>query len=164
MSIAAISSTTQTQASLLQGLLQQSRAQFQKLAQDVQSGNLSAAQQDFAQLTSNSNSWRSALPVNSSSNPVLPSSAALKINQDLNTLGSNLKSGDISGAQQAYASLQQDFQSSNSAPQVHQHHHHHGEGESSQNSTASGSNTGPGLSSILSNTSAVPLAGVSFTA
>jgi HPt (histidine-containing phosphotransfer) domain-containing protein len=117
MSIAAISSNTQTQATLLQALLQESRAQFQKLAQDLQSGNLTAAQQDVAQLASNSNSSPSALPVNSSSGPVLPPSATLKINQELNTLGSDLKSGNISAAQQAYATLQQDLQASLSTPQ-----------------------------------------------
>jgi hypothetical protein len=168
MSIAAISSNTQTQAALLQGLLQGSRAQFQKLAQDLQSGNVSAAQQDLAQLASSSNASPSVVPVNSSTDPVVLSSATLKINQDLNTLGSDLKSGNLSGVQQAYASLQQDLQGSISTGQVHQHRHH-AAGESNQNSTASSTSspTSPGnfsLSSILGDFSAVPFAGLNLTA
>jgi hypothetical protein len=170
MSISAISSNAQTQATLLQSLLQQSRAQFQKLAQDLQSGNLAAAQQDFSQLTQNASSSGSAIsPAASSSSASLPATATLQINQDLSTLASSLQSGNLSGAQKAYASLQWDLQASNSTGQVH-HHHPHAAPESTRSSTASpssGANTSPSsfsLSSILSNISAVPLADLSLTA
>jgi outer membrane protein assembly factor BamD (BamD/ComL family) len=170
MSFSAISSNAPTQTNLLQSLLQQSRAQFQKLAQDLQSGNLAAAQQNFSQLTQNASSSRSASsPVSGSTTASLPATATLQINQDLSTLASSLQSGNLSGAQKAYASLQQDLQASNSTRQVH-HHHHHAVSESAQSSTPSansGANTGPSsfsLNSILGNISAVPLAGLSLTA
>ncbi len=170
MSISAISSNAQTQATLLQSLLQQGRAQFQNLAQDLQSGNLAAAQQDFSQLTQNASSSGSASSsVSGSSTASLPATATLQIKQDLSTLASSLQSGSLSDAQKAYASLQQDLPASNSNGQVH-HHHHHAVPESTQSSTvpaSSGANTSPSsfsLSSILSNISAVPLAGLSLTA
>ncbi|HZR58299.1 MAG TPA: hypothetical protein VFA74_15600 [Terriglobales bacterium] len=158
MSISAISSNAQTQNNLLQILLQQSKTQFQKLAQDLQSGNLTGAQQDFTQLSAAPKSTNGI--ESNSSNAGLPAGTTLQINQDLSTLGSDLQSGNLSGAQQAYASLQQDLNASASAGQVH-HHHHQSSGPPSSTSTSNTSNFS--LSSILSNIGAIPLAGLNLT-
>jgi uncharacterized protein YukE len=100
----------------IQPNMQQFRQEFQQLGQDLQSGNLSAAQTDFAtlqQLRPQANSTSSA----QNNNPIA---------QSFNQLSQELKSGNLSAAQQDYATLQQDFQKQSS--QVHHHHHHHGGG------------------------------------
>jgi outer membrane protein assembly factor BamD (BamD/ComL family) len=92
---------------------QQGRAStFQQLGQDLQSGNLAAAQSDFALLTQN------ALGNQLSS--------ANTINQAFNTLGQDLQSGNLAAAQRDYATLRQDLQQNSGSSPVHHHHHHHG--------------------------------------
>jgi outer membrane protein assembly factor BamD (BamD/ComL family) len=94
--------------------MQQFRQEFQQLGQDLQSGNLSAAQTDFAalqQVEPQSISTSSA----QSNNPIA---------QAFNQLSQDLKSGNLSAAQQDYATIQQDFQ--NQAGRVHHGHHRHG--------------------------------------
>lgn len=101
----------------VQNNFQQFRQEFQQLGQDLQSGNLSAAQQDFVtlqQLAPQSNSTSGT----QNSNPIA---------QDFNQLSQDLQSGSLSAAQQDYTKIQQDFQSQSA--QVHHGHHHHG-GES----------------------------------
>jgi len=80
---------------------------FNQLAQDLKSGNLSAAQQDYAKL-----------------GPSFPRQASTPhhhhhhggggetntISQLFQQLGQQLQSGSLSGAQQAYSTLMQDFQ------------------------------------------------------
>lgn len=86
------------------------KQEFQRLGQDLQSGNLSQAQSDFAALqTSNV----PALSSFSSSN-----SRASAFNQ----LATDLRSGKLSAAQQDYTTVQQDLQQSSAASG---HHHHH---------------------------------------
>jgi len=112
----------------IQNPFQQFQQEFQQLGQDLQSGNLSAAQQDFATLQqlspqSSSTSW------SQSNNPIA---------QEFNQLSQDLQSGNLSAAQQDYTKIQQDFQNQTSwqnqaAEGHHGHHHHHGGGgESSQ--------------------------------
>jgi hypothetical protein len=105
----------------VQNNFQQFQQEFQQLGQDLQSGNLSAAQQDFVtlqQLGPQSNSTSSP----QSNNPIA---------QQFNQLAQDLQSGNLSAAQQDYANIQQDFQ--NHAAQGHHHHHHHGGGGSESN-------------------------------
>jgi outer membrane protein assembly factor BamD (BamD/ComL family) len=97
----------------------QVQQEFQQIGQDLQSGNLSAAQSDlttFEQLTPQSSSTSST----QSNSPT-----ALEFNQ----LSQDLQSGNLSAAQQDYSSLQQSFQSQ--AAQTHHYHHHHGGGSGS---------------------------------
>jgi outer membrane protein assembly factor BamD (BamD/ComL family) len=94
-----------------QNNMQQFRKEFQQFGQDLQSGNLSAAQSDFLtlqQLGPQSNS---------------------PIAQAFNQLAQDLQSGNISGAQQDFANIQQAFQNQASQSRGH-HHHHHGGGDS----------------------------------
>ena len=91
--------------------------EFQQLSQDLQAGNLTQAQSDFAALQQTT----------------LVSSAGGSgaISQAFNALGQDLKSGNLTGAQQDFASIQQDIQQ---AGQFHRHHHH---AEISNSSSAS---------------------------
>jgi outer membrane protein assembly factor BamD (BamD/ComL family) len=89
--------------------------EFQQLGQDLQSGNLSAAQADFATLQQNS---RSSAPTSAStSSPIA---------QAFSQLGKDLQSGNLSAAQQDFSKIQQDVQSQGT--QTHHHHHHHSGG------------------------------------
>jgi outer membrane protein assembly factor BamD (BamD/ComL family) len=94
---------------------QQFQKKFQQLGQDLQSGNLSAAQSDFATLQENSPS-ASATASTSTSNPIA---------QAFSQLGKDLQSGNLSAAQQDFSNIQQDVQG---GTQAHHHHHHHGGG------------------------------------
>lgn len=116
MSVSGISSSSfaNYSAQSVRGQMQQ---EFQQLGQDLQSGNLSAAQQDFTTLQQ--------LTGQSSSNP---SESNSPIAQEFSQLSQDLQSGNLSGAQQDYAKIQQEFQ--NQASQTHGHHHHHGGGDS----------------------------------
>jgi len=95
--LAGISSTSYfAQQQAVQANQQQFLQEFQQLGQDLQSGNLSAAQSDFATLQQ-STSTASA----SSSNPIA---------QAFNELGQDLQSGNTTAAQQDYTQLQKDLQ------------------------------------------------------
>ena len=104
---------------------------FQQLSQDLQSGNLSQAQSDFASL-------QQLLPTNPQ-NLAVTSSA--QTNNPLATavsqLAKDLQSGNVNAAQSDLANVQQDVQqlgqSQRSGP-AHHHHHHSGSGESGQSS------------------------------
>ena len=98
---------------------QQFQKEFQQLGQDLQSGNLSAAQSDFATLQQTSPS-ASATASASTGSPIA---------QAFSQLGKDLQSGNLSAAQQDFANIQQDTQSAQSqSTQAHHHHHHHGGG------------------------------------
>lgn len=120
MSVSGISSSSLFNYSTqdVQSKMKQIQQEFQQLGQDLQSGNLSAAQSDFAtlqQLMPQHNSTSST----QSNNPIA---------QAFNQLSQDLQSGNLSAAQQDYTTIQQDFQ--NQAAQMHGHHHHHGGGGS----------------------------------
>jgi hypothetical protein len=128
MSVSGISSSNlfdyNTQS--VQNRRRQLQQEFQQLGQDLQSGNLSAAQADFAtlqQLGPQANSTSSS----QSSNPIA---------QAFNQLAQDLQSGNVSGAQQDFSTIQQDVQ--NQAGQMHNHHHHHvgGSGSSASSGTS----------------------------
>jgi outer membrane protein assembly factor BamD (BamD/ComL family) len=104
-----ISQSVQTKA-------QQVQKEFQQLGQDLQSGNLSAAQSDFATLQQSSPQANSTSS-SQSSNPIA---------QAFNQLSQDLQSGNVSAAQQDYTTIQQDFQTQ--AAQAQGHHHHGGGG------------------------------------
>jgi hypothetical protein len=106
----------------------QLKTEFQQLGQDLQAGNLTQAQQDYATLSQN-------LPNagQTTTNPVL---------QALTQLGQDLQAGNLQAAQQDYANVQQDAQQQQAA-QVgghHGHHHHHAESSQSSSSTSNSIN------------------------
>jgi outer membrane protein assembly factor BamD (BamD/ComL family) len=92
------------------------KQQFQQLGQDLQSGNLSRAQSDFAAIQPNNV-------------PALSSSSSSALVSAFNQLATDLKSGNLFAAQQDYATVQQDLQSS--AVSAHHHHHHRSSGSNS---------------------------------
>jgi outer membrane protein assembly factor BamD (BamD/ComL family) len=110
---------------------QQIRAEFQQLGQDLQSGNLTQAQSDFATLSQN-------LSGASQSSATSTNSAAgnKAIVQAFAQLGQDLQSGNLQAAQQDFTNLQQDLQQ-NPSQRVGGHHHHHHHAESSQSSSSS---------------------------
>jgi hypothetical protein len=95
--------------------------EFQQLGKDLQSGNLSAAQSDFATLT------QLAPPSNS---PITPVQGSCPIAQDFQLLAQDLQAGNVSAAQQDYTTIRQDLQSQQSVVQERGTHHHHSEGPS----------------------------------
>jgi hypothetical protein len=121
MSVSSISSSNflnyNTQS--IQSQMQQFRQEFQQLGQDLQSGNLSAAQSDLSALQQlNPQAQTSA---SQSNNPIA---------QEFSQLAKDIQSGNTSAAQQDYTQIQQDFQSQ--AGQAHAHHHHGGGGGSGE--------------------------------
>jgi hypothetical protein len=105
MSISAISSNANLyQTSNTQTISQQRQSYFAQLAQELQSGNLSAAQQDFVNL-------QQLLTSTTSANSQTQTSSQSTFATDFAALSQALQSGDLSTAQQDFAKLQQDMQS-----------------------------------------------------
>lgn len=102
----------------LQSRMQQFRQEFQQLGQDLQSGNLSAAQADFASLQQLGPQATSTQGADS-------------ITEDFNQLSQDLKTGNLSAAQQDFTKIQQDVQTH--TQRVHAHHHHSGQGQATNN-------------------------------
>jgi outer membrane protein assembly factor BamD (BamD/ComL family) len=94
------------------------QTEFQQLGQDLQSGNLSAAQTDFATLSSQS--------------PSAPHIGGTQFDQDSGQLAQALKSGNLSAAQEAYKTIQQDFGQGNPTQRAMHHHSHYGQGANEQ--------------------------------
>lgn len=110
---------------------QQVQAEFQQLGQDLQSGNLTQAQQDYATLSQN-------LP---NSGQTTTGQTTNSVQQALTQLGQDLQAGNLQAAQQDYTTVQQDTQQQ--AAQVgghHGHHHHHAESSQSSSSTSQQNN------------------------
>ena len=99
------------------------RENIGKLGDDLQTSNLSAAQQDFA-----------ALQQTSSRSPTTSTQGNNPITQAFNQLSVDLQSGNLVGAQQAYSNIQQNPQipGQTGSEQSHFHHHRHGGAEASQ--------------------------------
>lgn len=102
-------------AHLFQNRMQKVQTEFQQLGKDLQSGNLTAAQADFATLQQLRPQTSSAS--SSSTNPIA---------QDFTQLAADLKAGNTTAAQQDYAKIQKDMQPQ--PPTLRHHHHHSGNG------------------------------------
>ena len=117
-------------ASTQQTTTQKFKQEFQQLGQDLQAGNLSAAQSDFATL-------QQTAPQNSAiagqnSNP---------LSQAFNQLATDLQSGNLTAAQSDFSTIRQDFQ--NQALQGGGGHHHHHRADSGGGSSATGQSANP---------------------
>lgn len=102
------------------------RNELQQLSQDLQSGNLTAAQQDYATL--------------SQSGPLANSQSTNPLVQDLQAVGTALQGGNLTAAQQAFTTFQNAVQQQGAQVHGHGHHHHHG-GGSANNEVAQAFNT-----------------------
>src|ERR1700731_1314305 len=123
MSVSGISSSDPLQTSVAQGAqnkFQQIQTQFQKIGQDLQSGNLTQAQADFTTLSQQLPSSQQA----ANSTSAGPTSTLAKAFQ---TLGQDLQAGNLAASQADFAAIQQDTQQKGSG-QTHGHHHHHHSG------------------------------------
>ena len=84
---------------------------FQKLAQDLQPGNLSAAQQHFSTVQQDVQARASGGHHHHGHGQSSSASDQSPLTQLFAELGQALQSGNLAAAQQAYSTLQQDFQS-----------------------------------------------------
>jgi hypothetical protein len=133
MSISGILSSSYNQ-NQLSGASSNYQQQIQQLSQDLKSGNLSAAQSDFATLQAAFS--QSSTTIGATSSPFSSaSSTSSPAAQAFNQLATDLQSGNLSAAQNDIVTVQQDLQSSNSSLSTnHPHHHHHVGGESGDSS------------------------------
>jgi outer membrane protein assembly factor BamD (BamD/ComL family) len=128
MSVAGILSTNFVQATQNFKVYQQEfQQEFQQLGQDLQSGNLSAAQSDFAAL-------QQLQPGSTNSTSTSTTQSNNPIQQALNQLGQDLQSGNTSAAEQDYTTLQQDLENASQSA-GHAHHHHMHRSDSDSNSS-----------------------------
>jgi outer membrane protein assembly factor BamD (BamD/ComL family) len=118
-----------------QSTFQQIKTEFQQLGQDLQSGNVMAAQSDFTTLSTNLSTTLQAPAATATSTAANPSASPLAT--AFAQLGQDLQSGNLQGAQQDYTTVQQDAQQQSASQQVSGHHGHHT--ESSQSSSSSSS-------------------------
>jgi len=89
-------------------------AAFSQLSQDLQSGNLTAARQDFSSLQQDAPQSPSATPAHGHHHHHGGSSSSSDqsqnpIDQLFSELGQSIQSGNVAQAQSAYSSLQQDL-------------------------------------------------------
>jgi soluble cytochrome b562 len=125
MSVAGISSSSISSLSQYQNQFQKVRQEFQQLGQDLQAGNLSAAQSDFTTLQQLTGQKAST------------SQNGNSISQDFAQLGQDLQAGNLTAAQKDFSAITQDVQNAFSQVQGHHRHHHHGGGgENSGSSSA----------------------------
>lgn len=88
------------------------RSELQQLSKDLKSGNLSAAQQDYATL--------------SKSGPLANSTSTNPLVEDLQAVGAALQGGNLTGALQAFTTFQHTVQQQGAQAHAREHHHHHG--------------------------------------
>lgn len=127
MSITGILSSNLFNAQSAQTTAQKLKQEFLQLGQDLQSGNLSAAQSDFAALQQN------APHANTTSSPQTGNS----LTQNLQQLSQDLKAGNLTAAQQDYSTIQQDFKSQATPGQTEHHRHLRGSGSGENNENQS---------------------------
>jgi hypothetical protein len=99
----------------------QFQQEFQRLGEDLQTGNLSAAQSDFATLQQNT---PSGSPLSNAGSSTQDSNS---LTNAFSQLSQDLQAGNLSGAQSDFAAIQQDFQSRG----AHGRHHRDAGAESS---------------------------------
>jgi hypothetical protein len=159
MSISGVSSSDVFQTSVAQGAqtkFQQIQSQFQKVGQDLQSGNLTQAQADFATLSQELPSAQQA----GGSTTTGPTNTLAKAFQ---ALGQDLQAGNLAASQTDFATIRQDAQQQSSG-QVQGHHHHHGGGSSQASNTLQQAFTSLGTALQSGNLSSAQQAYATFQA
>lgn len=122
MAVAGIFSSIVGNNQVSSSLASYGRSQMQQLGQDLATGNLSAAQSDFATL-------QQAFAQSAATSPSSTSNSS-PVTQAFQQLATDLKSGNLSAAQKDYTTLQQDLQN---ARHLHGHHHVKGGGGPDEN-------------------------------
>jgi hypothetical protein len=133
--LSSLLSTTQNTPSG-QGQFQQVQSEFQQLGQDLQTGNLAQAGQDYATLSQNFATAQSgttaAAPPAAVTTTAAPTLNSNPIAQAFDALSTDLQNGNITATQQDFATIQQDSQQQQGSSQVHHHHHYGGGGGGGQ--------------------------------
>jgi len=118
MSVAGIASSILFQPQSVQSnYSQQLQTTFQQLGQDLQAGNITSAQQDFATLQKDWQPGNGAGPVRrhhhhhgrTEQPQETASQPQRQIAQAFSTLGQDLQTGNVAAAQQAFSAIQQDL-------------------------------------------------------
>jgi outer membrane protein assembly factor BamD (BamD/ComL family) len=117
----------------VQNKFQQIQKGFQQLGQDLQSGNLSQAQNDFSALQQ----LRPSQQQDAAAATPSPTQSSSPVSQTFAQLAQDLKTGNLSAAQSDFATLQQDLKQGGTVT-GHRHHHMH-----SENSQSNAQQTGP---------------------
>jgi outer membrane protein assembly factor BamD (BamD/ComL family) len=124
---------------------QQLKSEFQQLGQDLQSGNLTQAQSDYATLSQNfpgaSQTGAAFATTTAATNATAATTGTGTVAQQFAQLGQDLQSGNLQAAQQDYSNIQQAAQQ-NGVQQAggHHHGHHHHGGEMQAASSLSSAN------------------------
>ncbi len=134
MSVSGILSNSYNQ-SQLSGAGSNYQQRIQQLGQALTSGNLSAAQSDFASLQA---AFTQPSTTSGSTTGSTSGRATNPATQAFNQLASDLQSGNLSAAQKDFTSLQSDLKplGPGSANQLHHHHNFGGGGGDSNNQTS----------------------------
>ena len=173
MSISAISSSAAWAASgssATNNPFAQTAQAFQALGSALSSGNLGAAQGAFADLLQTQRS----VPAQPSTVVTLSGAStagqAGSVGAELSTLGSDLQTGNLSGAQSAYQQIQSQLASSQPSTTQHTGGHHHGghggigaSSSASSSGSTSGTTSGSLLQTLLSSTASSGAASGSLT-
>ena len=113
---------------------------IQQLGQALKSGNLTAAQSDFAALQQAFAQSATSAATTSATTTASP------ITQAFNQLASDLQSGNLSASQKDFSNLEQDIQNaSGSGSASRLHHHHHSSGGSGSSASTSQNSLFPAL-------------------
>lgn len=130
MSVSGISGGNSYDITSIESNISKVQSSFEQLGSDLQSGNLSSAKEDYVTLSENTPGGSSSSSSSTSSTSSTSSSSSTDpMSQKMSALGQALNSGDLSGAQKAYSSIQQDFQ----------------KGPNASNSSSSSSSAPPGM-------------------
>lgn len=155
MSISSVSNnTTPLQTSQMSGAFKQRKQDFAALGSALQAGDLAGAQKAYAALQQDTQGIGQARGGQGDKDDTTQTaqSGTTSTKDMMDQLKQALSTGDMQGAQQAYAAIQQKMQANQS--QGH-HHHHHGSGsQSGSSSTTSAANT----------TTSTPSASINVTA
>lgn len=138
--ISSLNSTANPVQTTSQGGIAQVAQNFQAIGAALQSGDVATAQ---SALTSFQKALQGSSQSNSQTSSSQPFGKNSQANTDYQKLTSALQSGNLSTAQQAYASLQNDLKSTAATKSAHKGHHHH----HSSNATSSTTPTTPATSS-----------------
>jgi hypothetical protein len=147
MSITGVSSSNLFSADPQSGpsAAQKLKQEFQQLGTDLQAGNLSAAQADFATLQKNGpqNNAQSNTENGSQNGSTASAQGSSSVATALQKLSTDLQAGSLSAAQADFSTLQQDVQGQTSqGGGRHGHHRHHGGGSENSDSTSTSSSSG----------------------
>jgi len=126
--------------SSLQTLSMQPKQDLLALQTDLNSGNITGAQKDFATFQQDALNLSNNPNGKQGSPPTVSSTAST----DLQALQSALSSGDVTGAKKALAAFQLDLQSAGKAHKHHGGHHHHSDDDDAKNTATNSQNSSNG--------------------